>query len=88
MDFFSLQKLLKLAESRLGYLRVITPREPGRSSGDPKNSGRFILRNGELECGDGVHVRPDMALKTGGVDPDHLARHNHLLQRQHFMHRK
>lgn len=83
----SLQKLMKLAESRLGFLRVITPsRTPGGSSGDPLNSGRFTMRKGELEAG-GTMMQ-DKALKTGGVDPDHLARHKYLLERQHFMHRK
>jgi hypothetical protein len=77
---------MKLAESRLGFLRVITPREPGQSSGNPLDSGRFVMNKaGELEKG--AVSLPDKALGNGGVDPDDLARHNYLLERQHFMHR-
>lgn len=52
-----------------------------------KSSGkqRFVMINGKLVESDAKEV--PRALRTS-VDPDDLARHNHLLQRQYFMHRK
>lgn len=76
-----IKKLLKIAEGKLGYIKMITPRTPEGQEGRTK---MYFDR-------DGVHIGgksiPGRTLRAG-LDADDLARHKYLLERQHFMHRK
>lgn len=78
---FRIKKLLKIAEGKLGYIKMITPRTPEGQEGRTK---MYFDR-------DGVHIGgksiPGRTLRAG-LDADDLARHKYLLERQHFMHRK
>eukprot|EP00924_Labyrinthula_sp_SR-Ha-C_P013195 snap_masked-scaffold_12-processed-gene-12.28-mRNA-1 protein AED:0.42 eAED:0.46 QI:0/-1/0/1/-1/1/1/0/132 len=75
------QKLVDLADSKLSYLKIVTPRETGMT---PKKK-KFIFKDGEKI--EGTSIVDKKAYKSG-LDPDDLARHQYLLERQHFMHRK
>ena len=74
------KRLIEKAQSQLGYLKIITPKD-SRSSG--KSS--FVLRDGKLVESTGTSFQRG-AIKTG-IDPDDIARHNRLMRRQHFMDR-
>jgi len=77
-----IDKLLHAGREKLSYLKIVTPRRPSGQAG--KTS--FILdKDGTFHEGSaGVAGRTLRA----GLDSDDLARHRHLLERQHFMHRR
>lgn len=74
--------MLEKAESRLGYLRIVTPKERRGKAG----KSHFVLRDGKLVDGTGS-FHSGGALKTQ-IDPDDLARHHRLARRQHFLDRR
>jgi hypothetical protein len=73
-----IQRLIKIAEDKLGFLRVITPRR-GRVPGGP---GNFVVRNGILERGTSAPRERQNFVdqRIGYVDPDDLKRHIRLLR--------
>lgn len=76
-----MQEMINLAESKLGFLKIVTPKESRNASG----KSHFVLRDGKLV--DGRSQQVDRAIKTG-IDPEDLARHHRLIRRQHFLERK
>mmetsp|Transcript_16210 Transcript_16210/g.18350 ORF Transcript_16210/g.18350 Transcript_16210/m.18350 type:complete len:128 (+) Transcript_16210:167-550(+) len=78
----SLKELLELAESRLSYLRVVTPKS---LRGTKSAKSKFIMEDGKLVEGS---TSSDRKAYKSGVDPDDIARHQHLMRRQFFMDRK
>jgi hypothetical protein len=76
------------AESRLSYLRVITPRFAVVRSGKSA-TGKFVLRDGEMHESAPAERGPSSqgvvsAFGGSNVDPDAVRRHQHLVERQHF----
>merc|ERR1711920_899694 len=80
-------------ESRLSYLRMITPRYAGGvssidSSDRPAEPrGAFVVRNGKLETLNSSPSSSHKVLSTftgSNVDPEALRRHQRLIERQHF----
>jgi len=74
------RELLEMAQSKLGYLKIVTPKTKlvgGTSS--------FVMRKGNLQKGRGSVGGKTQ--KSDG-DTDILAKHKYLMERQHFMHRK
>lgn len=76
--------MIAKAESRLGYLKIVTPKRGG--SGRSNGRSHFVLREGKMVEGSGASYAKG-ALKSG-VDPDDIAKHNQLMRRQYFMDRK
>ena len=85
------QEHLAQAESRLSFLRMLTPRYAGAaadaaSTGGGAAGGTFVIRDGKvvasaaLREGKARHSQYD----GGNLDPDSVARHRQLLERQHF----
>lgn len=72
--------LLKVAQSRLSYLHIVTPRRP---KGGAATSYLFT-KDGLIE---GRAIADKRTLRAG-LDSDDVARHQHLLERQHFGHRR
>ncbi|GBG33600.1 Hypothetical Protein FCC1311_098232 [Hondaea fermentalgiana] len=77
------QELLNLAQSKLGYLKIVTP----RTSRDATGKARLVLRDGKWVEGSARLMDRAPHDKTS-VDADALAKHNYLMERQHFMHRR
>ena len=76
------------AESRLAYLRVITPRFAG-GRGGKSATGKFVLRDGQMRESAPAErgpSSPGVVSAFGGtnVDPEAVRRHQHLVERQHF----
>lgn len=80
-----IQHLIKIAEDKLGFLRVITPRR----GFIPGSAGNFIVREGELVRGRSAPRERQAFVdqRIGYIDPDDLKRHIRLLRRQHFLDR-
>jgi len=81
-DADSLAKLLELAEAKLSYLKIVTPKS---IRGTKASKTKFIMKDGKLVEGS---AQSDKKAFKSGVDPDDLARHHHLMRRQYFMDRK
>lgn len=92
-------ELLRVASSKLGYLKIVTPHRAGSSSASTTSSsgsggGRYISRDGKLIRIDqaedvGAHMeKAKYSNWTGGnLDPDDVARHQRNLRRFQFMDR-
>ena len=77
--------LLKVAESKLGYLKVVSPRRPKDASKQGGNT--YLVKDGKVVPGSVSYDRS--TLKTSnGICPQDLKRHQQLLRRQYFMDRK
>lgn len=74
----AIQTLVKKAESKLGYLKVIAPRRR-RPTSDEGGKMRFVMKDGELLDIDGSVPRRT-AFRDMRIDPDDLARHKRLLE--------
>lgn len=75
------EKLVKLCESKLSYIKVVSDKKEFK-----KEKVRFIMKNGKLiETND--KLNENKAYKSS-IDPDDLQKHKYLMERQHFMHRK
>lgn len=75
--------LLKIAQGRLGYIKIVTPRRPENQAGVK----RFIVKDGSVAEGSDGLARAGL-VQHAGIYPDDIARHKYLIERQHFMHRK
>mmetsp|Transcript_9382 Transcript_9382/g.31780 ORF Transcript_9382/g.31780 Transcript_9382/m.31780 type:complete len:130 (+) Transcript_9382:35-424(+) len=76
-------QLLQEARSKLAFLRMLTPIPRSDRGG---RSGRFVLRDGSLVEGaaEDLGAARHAAFSGANVDPDALARHRSLVERQHF----
>jgi len=72
-----LAPLLAKAESKLGYLRIVSPRR-GRVSQSAGQAQHWVLRDGELVEGYSKRARADFLDQR--LDPDDIARHKRLLE--------
>eukprot|EP00512_Aurantiochytrium_limacinum_P000386 CAMPEP_0171491306 /NCGR_PEP_ID=MMETSP0958-20121227/3788_1 /TAXON_ID=87120 /ORGANISM="Aurantiochytrium limacinum, Strain ATCCMYA-1381" /LENGTH=101 /DNA_ID=CAMNT_0012024713 /DNA_START=273 /DNA_END=578 /DNA_ORIENTATION=+ len=82
-----IRELLEVAQSKLGYLKIVTPRG-GRSTSSSSTGGRsrLVFRNGEWVEG-GSSILDKRPLSQMDMN-EAMSRHRYLLERQHFMHRK
>ncbi len=78
--------LLKEAESKLGFLKIVTPRRPIDSA---KSAGvqTFIVEKGQVVPGNVTYDRATTNSSTG-INTWDMKRHNQLVRRQHFLDRK
>ncbi|KAL0477894.1 hypothetical protein AKO1_012661 [Acrasis kona] len=77
------QRLLKNAESRLSFMKMMSPRRTEQKS----MGSTFVIREGKL-----IEATPQQADKAshsnwgaGNVNPDEIEKHHRLLRRQNFM---
>uniref|UniRef100_A0A7S2RB78 Uncharacterized protein n=1 Tax=Mucochytrium quahogii TaxID=96639 RepID=A0A7S2RB78_9STRA len=73
------EELVKFHRNKVGYYKIVTPKKP--SAGHEK----FVFKGGKLVEGS---VEVNGRVQRAGYDSDDIARHYHLMQRQHFMHRR
>lgn len=89
-DAGELTRAIAQAESRLSYLRVMTPRFAGGGSDGRSAVGKFIVRDGAVSaCGpvdrDAANSKKPLSSYGGSnVDPEAVRRHEALVERQHF----
>uniref|UniRef100_A0A7S2S2D5 Complex 1 LYR protein domain-containing protein n=1 Tax=Rhizochromulina marina TaxID=1034831 RepID=A0A7S2S2D5_9STRA len=80
-----IQQLLAQAESRLSFLKMVTPREYHRLGG--QQSTYYVYQNGK-RLDDGSARTQDRARHSNwtgsNMDPDSVAKHQHLLNRAGF----
>jgi hypothetical protein len=84
-DAAQIDELIKEGRNRLGYVRTIVPLTSRRKM---KNfGGRFIVDSkGQVVRGTAAgEKRTKWDQDNHFLDPDHLARHEYLLRRQHFL---
>jgi hypothetical protein len=78
--------LLRTAQDKLSYLRMVTPRQPGEAS----SATRMAVIDGEVVVL-GQRARQagkaQSAYGAGNMDPDQVRRHESLLQRMRFANR-
>lgn len=81
-----LAKLVQQANSKLAYLRMITP-TPRNEMG--ASSGSYVFRDGRVQQGraDAVAGARHSAYDATNIDPDALSRHRQLIERQFFKRR-
>jgi hypothetical protein len=84
-----LTELLEEAESKIGWIKIVTPKELRR--GAPQGqSGKssFVMVDGQLQPRDGATGAAGhtvvSAFGEGNIDPEALRRHQNLIKRQHF----
>mmetsp|Transcript_21087 Transcript_21087/g.41792 ORF Transcript_21087/g.41792 Transcript_21087/m.41792 type:complete len:143 (+) Transcript_21087:85-513(+) len=88
-DVAALSSLMAEAESRLGFLKMMTPRSFHRSALG-EGSGRTLYHGGEKIDADGAHgldreAKAKWSNWTGSnLDPDMVAQHSHSLKRAGF----
>lgn len=82
-DVAEISRLLLAANSKLAYLRMITP-TPRVEKG--QSTGTFVYRDGELQAGRGRDPggARHSAYDGSNLDPEAVARHQRLIDRQHF----
>ena len=80
-----LDAAISAAESRVSYLRMITPRYPTQqSSTQSTRSGSFIWKEGTMQHRPPSPTRSVVMKNQHSFDPELLARHERLVERQHF----
>ena len=77
----ALEAVLARAQQQLQYVRMLTPNS-GVAAGA---GGRYVLREGHLVAASSVSCSRMSVRVEGPITSEHLARHNSLLRRQHFM---
>jgi hypothetical protein len=83
--------LLKQAEDRLAFLKMVTPRTRSDMNRESRNSERkfketFVIKNGEVITGQGTRDTQGFRDKRDDTEA-FMKRHQQLLRRQHFMDR-
>lgn len=73
-------ELVNFSKEKLSYIKIIGD-SIDRSTGSVE---KYIMLNGKLVPGSEKLERKSV---KSGMDPDNLAKHKYLLERQHFMHR-
>ena len=85
-DAASVEAALATAASKLGYLRMVTPRDGGEGG-----ATRYVVRNGEVVEAGGGGARPPRATSNWSgtnLDPEAVSRHQRSLERFRFGGRK
>eukprot|EP00744_Colponema_vietnamica_P021500 GILI01030738.1.p1 GENE.GILI01030738.1~~GILI01030738.1.p1 ORF type:complete len:154 (-),score=19.03 GILI01030738.1:51-461(-) len=79
-----IEELLKTAESKMSFMKMITPRPAGIHV--EENAGYYIYRGGEILNANAPREKKAGFSNwyAGNIDPADLARHKRLLDRQHF----
>lgn len=84
-------ELILVAQRKLDYIRVVTPREPGDEDGAGSGVSRYVLQDGKLvsaETFGSPITNPGGAdAARSWVDPAVLARHEAGMRRFRFMDR-
>jgi len=82
-DPVEVAKLVQRASSKLAFLRMVTPTPRGEMGA---GTGIYVMRDGQLRQGraDAVSAARHSAYDATNIDPDALARHRRLVERQHF----
>ena len=77
----------RAADAKLAYLRMIVPRTAADTVREGTAGARsYVVRGGAVTAGRGRGLgRAALSnYREGNVDPDRLARHNHLMERMSF----
>ena len=87
-DAAELAAAVAAAESRLSYLRVMTPRFAG-GSGGRSAVGKFIFHEGAVRARAPADraapgFKPTSAFSGSNLDPEAVRRYEALVERQHF----
>lgn len=79
----TLLTLVQRANSKLAFLKMITPTPRGELG---RNAGSFVFRDGELQQGRGLKEdgAKHSAYDATNLDPEAMSRHRQLIERQHF----
>jgi len=82
-----LDTLLQTAYTKLNFMRMLIPshHRPTSSQFQESQSGRYVVRDGELVKGEANKVDRNLYIDKHNIDPESLERHNYLLRRQHFL---
>jgi hypothetical protein len=78
----AIQTLINKAQSKLGFLKVITPRLRRTATSGKQN---FVFRDGEGLVETTSSKLRKTSFRDDRIDPEDIARHNRLLERQRFM---
>ncbi|KAJ1634666.1 hypothetical protein T492DRAFT_836671 [Pavlovales sp. CCMP2436] len=83
----TLAKLVQQGNSKLAFLKMITPTPTGEMGG---NTGTFVFRDGKVQDGraGAVAGARHSSYDATNLDPDMVARHQRLSDRQHFGRRR
>lgn len=85
-------ELIRVAQQKLGYIRIVTPREPGDDTESGGGVSRYVIHDGKLVSASTVDAQitnPGGADATREwVDPALLARHEAGMRRFRFLDRR
>jgi hypothetical protein len=86
-DEATLAKLVQQGNSKLAFLKMITPTPTSEMGG---NTGTFVFRDGKVQDGraGAVSGARHSSYDATNLDPDQVARHQRLVDRQHFGRRR
>lgn len=78
-----IEQLVQKGNSRLAFLRMITPAAREERGG---HAGTYVVRDGALHEGRGTALGSSAVSGFTGtnIDPEQYARHQRLVERQHF----
>jgi hypothetical protein len=79
----ALAKLVQQANSKLAFLKMITPTPRGEIGA---STGRYVFRDGEMHQGQAIAHQGarHSAYDATNLDPEAVSRHHRLIERQHF----
>jgi hypothetical protein len=86
------QELLKVAQSKLSYLKIVTPRGVDDPVDAAAAASRYIVRDGRVMAADGSDLSPEERARfknwgPGNLDPEDVRRHEASMRRFSFMDR-